>query len=360
MNILIQTIGALVIVAAFIDIYLTVLQRGSISLVSNRMNHIVWWCFRTLAAHLPRFRNRILSFAGPTLIPTTVAMWVILLSVGFALMFMPVMGTRIVASSGPTPTGFLPALYFSAMSLATLGAGDFIATTNFYRLLDTFGALAGIIVLTATLSYLMSVYSSLIRQHSLALALHHATGSPATPEGLVSRLGAGGDFATSQTTLGSLATELISVIEAHHTYTVLRFFIPMEAKYSLPRIAYLTLDATSLMRAALDPEQYHSQLHSASFSQFRGASRQLIDDLGTDLLPEDLVNPATTHEDEQEWRQRFDEALAMLEEEGIALNSSRQDAADRYIEMRREWQPTLSAFMTYLNISPDEVGHGGS
>lgn len=357
MNILIQSIGAIIVLVAFVEIFLTVFQGGDTSLLSARLNAIVWRGFRWLARRFPDRRALILSYAGPVLIPFTVAMWVLLLNVGFAIIFMPVMGTKIVATSGETSPGFWPAFYFAAMSLSTLGIGDMVANTTFYRLLDTFGALVGFGVLTASLSYMMSVYTSLIRHNSFALTVHHATGDNGTPGEFVSRLGAGGEFTASQTTLSTMATELITLLESHQTYTVLRYF-RRGPTYALPRVAYLILDSVTLMQSALDPQRYHPLLHSTSFVQLTGAGYQMVEELGDAFLPSGLLDEhAASQEDEPAWRAHFADAVDALRAEGIAVLPATAQGADRYVEHRRVWQPYISAFSDYLMYTPDEIWH---
>jgi hypothetical protein len=125
MHILSQIAGALIVFIALGDIDPTVLQGGSVSWVSGRLNRAVWRIFRGAASILPRNRNRFLSYASPTLVALNLITWVMLLVIGFALIFLPVLGTQIVASNGETPT---PP----------------------YRLLEVLGALIGFSVLTAS------------------------------------------------------------------------------------------------------------------------------------------------------------------------------------------------------------------
>lgn len=56
------------------------------------------------------------------------------------------------------------------------------------------GAMIGFSVLTASLTYLMSVYNGLTRRNNFALSLHHATDDTGSAADLVTRLGSGGDF----------------------------------------------------------------------------------------------------------------------------------------------------------------------
>jgi len=361
-GVLIQIGGLLIVLAILIDIYLTVLHGGKISLISGPYIRLIWWIFCRVSELVPRRRNRILSYAGPTLIPAIINMWAVMLSIGFALIFLPTMGIHIVAASGDTtPTGFWPALYFSMMSLVTLGAGDLVSNNNLYRIFDVLGAFAGFSVLTAAISYLMSIYSALTRHRSFALALQHATGDKGTSIDLITKLGAGGDFTISQSTMGTFATELISLIEAHHTYTVLRYFRPHGNAYALPRIAFIVLDTASLIRTALDQERYYSLVQSTSIAQLWGGGMQMVKELG-EVLSDDDIDENRPHDEEREqfWREHFATAIDRFRVEGIGVTDSPDEAADHYIELRRQWHPYLAAFSKHLMYDERAIHPGES
>lgn len=356
LDILIQLAGVTLVIAAFVDIYFTVLQGGSVSLLSTRLSKGVWWAFRSVGKRMNTKRNRLLSYAGPTLIPAIVLLWVSLLSIGFALFYLPVLGESIVASSGETPTGFWPALYFSQTSLVTLGTGDLVANSNFYRLSDTFVAIAGFCIVTSSLTYLLSVYNSLIRHNTFAMALHHASDDTGDAAELIARFGAGGSFQSSESAISALANELISINESHHIYVVLRYFRGSNPAYSLPRVAMLVLNSTSLIRSALDQDHFAGLTRSATASQLWRGGMRLLEDLESDFVPEDRVD---IHEDrpqpEDEWRRHYRQAVARLQKEGIRTAVDPSAGEDHYVDLRRTWQPHISAFADYLLYTEEEV-----
>lgn len=357
MDTLSQIAGIALIIVVFVDVFLTVLQGGPVSLISAWLARGVWWTFRGVGRRLGRKnRNRLLAYAGPTLIPAMITLWMTLLAVGFALMFVPVMGTSIVATTGETPVGFWPALYFSMMSLVTLGAGDLVANTNGYRLLDTFGAVAGFSIATAAITYLLSVYASLIQHNSFALSLHHASEDTGHAAELVARFGAGGSFTASLPSMSALASELIAIIESHHTYVVLRYFRGSNPAYALPRIAMMVLDSTSFMLSALDQDEYQALIRSTTISQLWRGGMQLLTDLEPSFVPEELVEEQEDENGpERQWRDHYCRALRRFQSEGIATAKDEQAGENRYIELRRNWQPHISAFADYLLYDWEEV-----
>lgn len=78
-----QMLGAGLVLVALADIFLTVLYaRSGVSVLSNRVYQGGWGLFRSAALALPSYKDRLLAFAGPTLLVSTVFLWVVLLSMG--------------------------------------------------------------------------------------------------------------------------------------------------------------------------------------------------------------------------------------------------------------------------------------
>lgn len=114
---LLPVFGVGLVVAALSDIFLTVLYaRSGAGLLSDRFHKEVWHISRSAARALPRYRDRLLAYAGPSLLVLTVLLWVLLLLIGFALIVWPALGSAVRASSGGTATGFAAALYYAALA----------------------------------------------------------------------------------------------------------------------------------------------------------------------------------------------------------------------------------------------------
>ena len=64
---------------ALSDIFLTVLYaRSGAGLLSDRLHKGLWRLFRGAARRFPRFKNRLLAYAGPLLLVVTALFWVAL------------------------------------------------------------------------------------------------------------------------------------------------------------------------------------------------------------------------------------------------------------------------------------------
>jgi hypothetical protein len=63
--------------------------------------------------------------AAPLMVPVTITVWIFLVSLGYALIYYSGMDARTFSFSGAgLEPSFMEALYFSGVSIATLGLGD--------------------------------------------------------------------------------------------------------------------------------------------------------------------------------------------------------------------------------------------
>lgn len=100
-----------------------------------------------------------------------IAVWGLLLVVGWALIYWPhlpsgfLLGTGLAASEQGS---FVDALYVSLVTLGTLGYGDIAPRAEWLRLAAPLQAFIGFAFLTAAISWVLSVYPVLTRRRSLA------------------------------------------------------------------------------------------------------------------------------------------------------------------------------------------------
>jgi hypothetical protein len=91
--------------------------------------------------------------------------------VGWALIYWPYMPQNFLFSTGLKPAlhgDFLDALYLSFVTLVTLGYGDITPTENLLRIMAPLQALIGFGLLTASITWVLSIYPALSRSRSLA------------------------------------------------------------------------------------------------------------------------------------------------------------------------------------------------
>ena len=167
MTVLVNTIGFALIAIALRDIFHELFHPGGSGTVSHWMMRIVWRCFQSIARHRPTA----LQLAGPTALVAVIGSWALLLAIGWALVYLPHLPGQFLLATGLDPLnqrGFVEALYVSLVTLATLGYGDFTPNTSWLRLLAPLEALIGFALLTAAISWLISLYPVLSRRRSFS------------------------------------------------------------------------------------------------------------------------------------------------------------------------------------------------
>ena len=175
-------VGALVIVAVQVDILLTVLHPGVEGPLSTRFHRGAWRLLRRLARGVPgeARRHAVLQGGLPLLIAGLIGLWLAGLLVGFALVDYPWLGdpARFAAPPGAAPSP-ATALYFSGVTLFTLGYGDIQPVAGPFRALAVLEAAAGVLTVAFSVAYLLGVYP----QGNCTLALENSTGGEESGDG---------------------------------------------------------------------------------------------------------------------------------------------------------------------------------
>ncbi|HEU5062267.1 MAG TPA: potassium channel family protein [Solirubrobacterales bacterium] len=130
-----------------------------------------------LARRLPGGKGTVGLLAGPIGYVAVVATWAALLAVGWALVFLPQLPEGFVFDSELDPaahSGFLDALYISLVNLTSLGYGDISPGTSLLKILGPVETMFGLGLLTASISWLISIYNAISRRDSLAHEVHLA------------------------------------------------------------------------------------------------------------------------------------------------------------------------------------------
>lgn len=353
MDWLFQVLGFGIIFAVLTDIYLTVLYpRSGRNTLSLLLSKGVWELFRRMA-RLPFGRDKhILSFCGPTLFIAVVVLWVFSLTLGFALMMWPALGAGIQASQGKTPTDFATAIYYSGFTLTTLGVGDLVPKTALWRVLTILEAALGFSIITATITYLLSVYSALNRRNTFALSLHHRAANTANAADLLVLLKGFGYFELATQEISSITRDLLFLLESHHAYPVLHYFRFREAQYSLSRMALISLDLATLIKTALHPQIYQALRSSSAVAELENGGLDMLYQVADSFLNERALDQPQ-HKDD--WRQWYFKAADKLQQNGIETVDDLESGADRYVEMREQWNTIVVALARYMDYRWREI-----
>ncbi len=228
MSILSTLVGALLIVVGLRDIFQELFKPNSYGRLSHFIMRNTWHAFQKMAT----YNRRILVFAGPINLISIILSWVVLLAIGWALVIWPQMPAAFLLSSGMAPGkngGFIDALYVSIVTLVTLGYGDITPTSDWLRIFLPLEALVGFILLTASITWVLSVYPVIDRRRSLAHTIS-----------LIRRLegesGAFGKDNEDAQTLESLASQVITIQGDLNRFPVTYYFYEENEHTALPAV----------------------------------------------------------------------------------------------------------------------------
>jgi hypothetical protein len=170
------------------------------------------------------------------MIPVSLAVWLTLEIVGFALLYHPgLLADDFDGPAGSEP-GLVLALYTSIVTLSTLGYGDVTPTAPLFQALTGLEALIGFALLTLTISYVLNIYSVLQHLSLLGAELQQQPADPADPQGLLAAHLTSAGPRELGPRLDSLRERLLLYHEGLRRYPIVYYFRSREAARALPAV----------------------------------------------------------------------------------------------------------------------------
>jgi Ion channel len=173
MDVVWTLLGVALVVLALRDIFDVLFHPLGRGMVARRVVRGV----AGVARRLPGGSGTIGLLAGPLGYIAVVATWAAMLALGWALVFLPQLPHGFHFDPGLDPaqhSGFIDALYVSLVNLTSLGYGDISPASPAMRLLGPVETMFGLGLLTAGISWLLSIYNGISRRDSLAHEVHLA------------------------------------------------------------------------------------------------------------------------------------------------------------------------------------------
>jgi hypothetical protein len=198
--------GVAVVLATLHDIFATLFHPLGRGHIGRREVDLVSRAGHRLS---PRFASAT-GLIGPIGYVVVVASWAALLIVGWALVFFPFLPEGFYYAPGLTPqenAGFGDALYLSLVDLTSLGYGDISPKDSLLRILGPVETLFGLSLVTASVSWLISIYNAISQRDAFA---HEVQLSRKAEERLGEKL-ADGDPELLERLLASFSGQLIAV-----------------------------------------------------------------------------------------------------------------------------------------------------
>lgn len=163
--------GAAVIALALVDIFQTLFHPTGHGPLSRTVSRGVWSAAQILhREHRPPPR-----YAGPLGFVIVLGLWAAMLIVGWAIVFWPHLpeGFNVADPLVASEQGsFADALYVSLTNLTGVGYGDISPASTGLRILAPVETLFGLALLTASITWLVSIYTAVTRRETLTREVH--------------------------------------------------------------------------------------------------------------------------------------------------------------------------------------------
>lgn len=240
--------GSLLVILVFLDVLSTtlVVAKGAGPL-TRRLIGLLWRGL--LRLHRRDSNSPLLTFAGPMLLVSTVIVWVLALWCGWSLVFLG--SDAVVDSRTNAPAGTTDIVYYTGFTVFTLGTGDFVAATPWWRVVSSVASFTGLFLVTLGITYLISVVSAVVARRSIAIQVSALGGSG---EDIVVRGWSGQRFSPAFTQhLVSLTGHLATTAEQHLAYPVLHYFHTHYRSTSAPLALAHLEEAMLLLTSGVAP-----------------------------------------------------------------------------------------------------------
>ena len=192
------------------DIHRSILHsRGRNGPLSEIVCRGVWYLSKRLAFRFPRpRRHKMLNLIGPLLMPLLIILFIILVLVGFALIYIPRMPSEFTVSLATPNSPWLASLYFSGITMTTVGYGDIAPVTFSMRMVALVESASGLAFISLAITYLIAVYSALQQRSAAALTFYHHAGGAADADAFIAHHFVAGRFRGLEATLRTAARDL--------------------------------------------------------------------------------------------------------------------------------------------------------
>lgn len=237
--------GIALIVLVFVDaLWTTLWVDGGGGPVAGRLSTYAWRGTRALVA---RKRHRRLSLFGPLVIFSTLVLWILLLWVGWVLVFAGGADALVHAHKG-TLAGWSDRIYFVGYMLFSAGNGDFGPNGAGWQIAAALTNATGMVLVTLALTYLISTVSAVVMKRGFA---SQVMGLGIAAETLVENGWNGRDFRSLDLPLAGMAATLSDLAQRYQAYPILQYYHAARVAKS-PILAVATLDdALSILTFAV-------------------------------------------------------------------------------------------------------------
>jgi hypothetical protein len=300
-----------------------------------------WAFWRRFAdtSHTPERREQRLGMFAPAVVMTLLLLWILLLITGFSLMLL-----ALGAGVAPPLTDLGSAMYLAAVSLLTIGYGDYVPVETASRLVAVTAGAVGLGIVALTITYLFSLYANFQRRELQVVTLDARAGAPPSGTTLLVTCAA---FDDDTEELDHIFDEWerwsAAVLESHLAYPILMFFRSTHDHESWVSAIGAILDATTLLLTTVQGGP------RGQATATRGIGAHLVEDIGRFF---GFITDGQSDAGAMIERAEYDEARGRLHDAGYTLVPDADAAWADFAKLRAEYAGPLNAMAKYLDVPP--------
>lgn len=356
---ILTAIGFLLIILVIFEVYMTVLRAHKRpGPVSAKINYWLWWTASNIAHRASqRVRHSLLNSIGPLLLPILTGVLLFLL-VGYVFIYYSHLPQDFnINSQTEKNDAWRQALYFSGVTLLTIGYGDVTPRTDFMRVVALLEGLSGIAVISLVITYLLTVSSAVQHKRAVALSFFHQAKHGADVAGFITHYFRRGKFYGLKEIFRTGTRDIQILLESHIEHPVIYYFHSYSVYKSMPRVLFILLEAANIINTCLDQEEYVYTTDHPEIDTLEESALQVLNDFLVALKLEiEKQNQIETEAEELKRRKLcFYRTIRRLKSAGIKTRADQQLALAEYISGRERWERQLYRLGYFLGYDWDEL-----
>ena len=299
-----------------------------------------WRAWRTYAEAKddPDRREKRLGVFAPGIVMILRGLWIVVLIVGFSAMLL-----ALADGVEPRLTDLGSAMYFAAVSMLTIGYGDYVPTEIGSRLVAVAAGGVGLGIVALTITYLFSLYVNFQRREVAVVTLDARAGAPPSGITLLETCAGFDSDVELEQVFESWETWSAEVLESHLAYPILLFFRSTHDHESWVSAVGAILDATTLLLTTIEGGP-RGQARAT-----RALGSHLVEDIGRSFR---FIVDGRPLDGPMIERAEFDDARSRLAKAGYAVVGDADASWTEFAKLRSEYAGPLNALAKYLDVPP--------
>ncbi|WP_410508605.1 potassium channel family protein [Methanosarcina hadiensis] len=248
MNLWLLLLGFILVIWILIEALWTALWiDGNSAPFTSRLTTWIWKTFRLVDRSN---HHRFLSLSGPLTLFITVVIWVLLLGLGWTLMFQADPGSLVNPKDNTAPD-FAGVIWYVAYTMFTVGNGDFSPQGFLWQLISSFVGFTGMSIVTLSITYILQVLSAVVNKRTFAAEVL-SIGKSAEEMLLAQWDGKG--FGQIELQLNTWSSQLSKLTEQTLSYPILHYYHAARGEKSSAVALAVLDDALSMIACGIRKE----------------------------------------------------------------------------------------------------------